>query len=393
MVREADKTILVITIILTVFGLLMIFSAGGTKYLLRQSAFFGIALVALIVFANLNPRVLGFLAPFLYIMSLVLLLAVLRLSPFAARRWIPVGDFSLQPSEFAKLFTILFLAHVMVNLKQKLSTVYHALLPIVIVGLPAVLVVIEPDLGAAQIFFAPLMAMLYWKGLNGFAIFLLVAPLFSMVASFSIVVWAVYIVLLSVVLFWRKRLHEIIFGLTTNSVFGLLTPLIWGSLKLYQKKRIITFLSPWLDPKGISWQLIQSKIAMGSGQIFGKGFLAGTQKKLEFLPERHTDFIFSCIGEEFGFLGTGILLALYLVLSYRILLVAKESHNEFHSLVAAGIWAMLSYQIVLNIGMTIGIFPVTGVPLPFISYGGSSLLVNFIAIGIVLSLSKRKLEY
>jgi rod shape determining protein RodA len=143
----------------------------------------------------------------------------------------------------------------------------------------------------------------------------------------------------------------------------------------------------------MSWQLIQSKIAMGSGRVFGKGFLAGTQKKLEFLPERHTDFIFSCIGEEFGFIGTGILLALYFILSYRILLVAKESHNEFNSLVAVGIWAMLSYQIVLNVGMTIGIFPVTGVPLPFVSYGGSSLLVNFIAVGIVLSLSRRRLEY
>ena len=117
------------------------------------------------------------------------------------------------------------------------------------------------------------------------------------------------------------------------------------------------------------------------------------KKKLEFLPERHTDFIFSCIGEEFGYIGTTILLILYLILSYRILIVAKESHNQFNSLVAAGIWAMISYQMILNIGMTIGIFPVTGVPLPFVSYGGSSLLVNYVAIGIFLSLSKRKLEY
>ncbi len=361
--------------------------------MIRQSIWFGIGALVLFIFSNLNPRVFNFLAPFLYVLSLIILIVILKISPFATKRWIQIGIFSIQPSEFAKLGTILFLAYVLTSLKHKIETVLQAMLPLLVVSLPAGLVAIEPDLGAAQIFFAPLLAMLYWKGLNEFSLLLLISPVISMVASFSLIIWAIYIVLLTLILFLRKRLGEIIYGLTVNSLFGLLTPIIWDSLKVYQRKRILTFFSPWLDPKGMSWQLIQSKIAMGSGQIFGKGFLAGTQKKLEFLPERHTDFIFSCIGEEFGFLGTSLLLVLYIVLSYRILIIARESHNEFNSMVAAGIWAMITYQAILNIGMTIGIFPVTGVPLPFISYGGSSLLVNFMAIGIVLSLSKRKLEY
>lgn len=393
MVRQVDKTIIIATLILTVVGLLMIFSAGGGKYVVRQTIWFGVAVIGLVIFSNVNPKVLNFIAPFLYCVAILLLLAVLKLSHFAARRWITLGFFSIQPSEFAKLFTILFIAHVVANLKKKVENVFDAFLPLAIVVLPVALVAIEPDLGASQIFFAPLLAIMYWKGLSGFSLFLLVSPLLSMAASFSIVVWAIYIVALAIILFYRKKLAEIVYGLSINSLFGLLTPVIWGSLKLYQKRRILTFLSPWLDPKGMSWQLIQSKIAIGSGMLFGKGFLAGTQKKLEFLPERHTDFIFSCIGEEFGFLGTVILLGLYVFLCYRILLIAKDSHNEFNSLVAIGIWAMISYQIIINIGMTIGIFPVTGVPLPLISYGGSSLLVNYVAIGIVLSLSKRKFEY
>ncbi len=393
MVRKADRVILVVVLLLTIFGLLMIFSAGETKYLIRQLVWFGFSLICLFIFFNIDPKLLRLAAPYLYIISIILLLAVLKLSPFSAKRWFHFGLFSLQPSELAKLFTIIFLARFMADRKRKVENVYDAIVPFFVVALPAALIAIEPDIGAAQIFFAPLLAILYWKGLNGFSIFLLVSPLISMAASFSIVIWAIYIGALTVFLLARRRITELVYGLTANSLFGLLTPLIWGSLKLYQKQRIIAFLAPWFDPKGMSWQLIQSKIAIGSGQLFGKGFLAGTQKKLEFLPERHTDFIFSCVGEEFGFIGTIFLLALYFLLSYRILIIATESRNQFNCFLAIGIWAMLTYQIILNIGMTIGIFPVTGVPLPFISYGGSSLMVNFIAAGIVLALSRRKLEY
>ena len=170
-------------------------------------------------------------------------------------------------------------------------------------------------------------------------------------------------------------------------------PLAWNSLKEYQQQRIVSFFSPWVDPRGMSWQIIQSKIAIGSGRIIGKGFLSGTQKKLEFLPERHTDFIFSCLGEEFGLIGIILVLALFVFLLYRLLVLAKETKNKFAGLVTIGVFAWLGYQTFLNIGMTMGLLPITGVPLPFVSYGGSSLLTCFMAIGICLAILKTKFNY
>jgi rod shape determining protein RodA len=197
-------------------------------------------------------------------------------------------------------------------------------------------------------------------------------------------------IIFGIFVYSRKKLTEILYHFIVNPIAGLITPLIWHSLKSYQQKRIIAFLSPWVDPQGISWQSIQSKIAIGSGRLFGKGFLSGTQKKLEFLPERHTDFIFSCIGEEFGLVGILITGLLYIFLFYKLLRIARETKNKFLSLVVIGIMSWFWYQTFINAGMTLGILPITGVPLPFISYGGSALLSCFIGIGIVLSIIRGK---
>jgi rod shape determining protein RodA len=235
--------------------------------------------------------------------------------------------------------------------------------------------------------------MLFWAGMPGAKIFIFFSPLLSAIASFSIYLWVVYIAGLVVFLALRKKLSDLVYGVITNPLAGLMMPVIWNSLKIYQQKRIISFLAPWLDPRGMSWQVIQSKIAIGSGRLLGKGFLAGTQKKFEFLPERHTDFIFSCIGEEFGLIGIIVVLALYTFLLYRILDLAHEARNRFASIFTIGIFTWFAYQIIINTGMTMGLLPITGVPLPLISYGGSSLLACFLAIGILLSISRTKLEY
>jgi len=370
----------------------MIFSTAGGNYLLKQSIWLTLAIALCFIFSTLSPRIWSMLSPFIYLLIVFFLFLLLFYPVGYPRRWFKFGEISIQPSEFTKLGTIMLLAYLLAT-RKKLEKYIDILVPLMIVAIPAGLIFMEPDLGAAQIFLPILILMLYWAGMPGIKIFIFFSPLISAITSFSIYIWLVYIVGLSVFLYWRKRLSDFVYGLISNPLAGLIMPLLWGALKSYQQKRIIAFLSPWLDPRGMSWQIIQSKIAIGSGKLFGKGFLSGTQKKLEFLPERHTDFIFSCIGEEFGLIGIIAVISLYIYLFYRLIILAKETKNRFSSLFVIGVFAWFSYQTFLNTGMTMGLLPITGVPLPFISYGGSSLLACFIAIGIILAISKSKLEY
>jgi len=321
-----------------------------------------------------------------------MLVLLLFTSDSYPKRWFKLGWINLQPSEFAKFATILFLATVLAA-KKRLKNFSDILIPLLIVSIPAALIFIEPDLGAAQIFYPILILMLYWTGMPGVKLFIFFSPIISAAASFSIYIWVLYFVGLTVFLYFHKQLSDFVYGLVSNFLAGLSTPIIWNSLKPYQQQRIISFFSPWLDPKGMSWQTIQSKIAIGSGGIIGKGFLSGTQKRLAFLPERHTDFVFSCLGEEFGLVGIILTTLVFGYLFYKILILTKETKNKFSSILASGILAWFSYQTFINIGMTLGLLPVTGVPLPFISYGGSSLLACFMAVGVCMAISKSKFKY
>ncbi|HEX7319600.1 MAG TPA: rod shape-determining protein RodA [bacterium] len=389
---RTDTRIIFAAVILSIIGLVMIFSTGGLNALLKQSIWLGISLAVCIAFARISPRFWIALSPYVYFVVVVLLLLIFFASSGYPRRWFHLGEISIQPSEFAKLGTIIFLAAYLAR-QKKFEKFTHMLIPLVIISLPAALVFVEPDLGAAQIFFPILVVMFFWAGMPGAKIFIFFSPLLSAIASFSIYLWVVYIAGFVVFLALRKKLSDLVYGLITNPLAGLMMPVIWNSLKVYQQKRIISFLAPWLDPRGMSWQVIQSKIAIGSGRILGKGFLAGTQKKFEFLPERHTDFIFSCIGEEFGLIGIIVVLALYTFMLYRILDLAQEARNRFASIFTIGVFTWFAYQTVINTGMTMGLLPITGVPLPFISYGGSSLLACFLAVGMLLSISRTRLEY
>ncbi len=371
----------------------MIYSTGGLNYFHRQALWLFVGLCISILIGKFSSRFWSTFSLPLYILTCLLTLVVLFYSTGYPRRWFNIGFFNLQPSEFAKIGAILLLANYLAE-KKKLEKFTDFFIPLLIIAIPSALIFVEPDLGAAQIFFPIMCLMLYWAGMPLARILIFFSPIISAVTSFSIYIWLSFMILFGIFLYSRKKLTEILYHLIANPVIGLLTPIIWHSLKSYQQKRIITFLSPWIDPRGISWQSIQSKIAIGSGQIWGKGFLSGTQKKLEFLPERHTDFIFSCIGEEFGFIGILITIFLYILLFRKLLNIARETKNRFLSLVVIGILSWFWYQTFINIGMTIGILPITGVPLPFISYGGSALLACFIGIGIVLSISKaRYYEY
>ncbi|MBC8385532.1 MAG: rod shape-determining protein RodA, partial [Candidatus Cloacimonetes bacterium] len=236
-----------------------------------------------------------------------------------------------------------------------------------------------------------LMIMLVFSKLPKYYLILIISPFLSIAFSFSIPIFIVFIMLLLFILY-KSKLSFILIGFTavTNIFLFFLTPFIWSSLKTYQQNRILTFLDPMRDPFGAGYQIIQSKISIGSGNLIGKGFLNGTQKNLNFLPEHHTDFIFSVIGEEFGFFGCLIVLSLFFLFLIRIVKGIEKLKRTETRCASVGILSILAFQIFINIGMNIGIAPTTGIPLPFISYGGSSLLINVISTALILKFLKER---
>lgn len=391
--KRTDLRIIVAVAVLSFIGLLMIFSTAPLNVFYRQLIWLAVSISVAVVFSQISPRVWCNLAPYIYSAVVVLLALLIVVRPGAyPNRWFRFGSIFLQPSEFAKFATIILLANILA-MKKRIQSYRDMFAPLLVVSVPALLVFVEPDLGAAQIFFPIAILMLYWSGMRAAKLFVFFSPIVSIAASFNIYIWVVYFAGLAIFLYFQKQLSDFVYGMVSNFLAGLITPLVWNSLKTYQQQRIISFFSPWVDPQGMSWQIIQSKIAIGSGRLIGKGFLSGTQKKLAFLPERHTDFIFSCLGEEFGLLGILLTTIVFVYLLYRLLVLAKETKNRFASICVSGVFAWIGYQMFLNIGMTMGLLPITGVPLPFVSYGGSSLLATFMALGVCLSISRTRFNY
>lgn len=392
MQKKTNFGIIVAVTVLSLIGLLMVFSTADLYTLIKQTVWLVIAIITAIVLSKIPPRFWSNIAPALYIGAIILLLILLLTQSSYPKRWFKIGTISIQPSEFAKFATVIFLASYLAA-RKKMKQFSDLLVPLVIIAMPAILIFFEPDLGSAQIFFPILLLMLYWAGMPATKIFIFFSPLVSAAASFIIYVWVAYFIGLTVFLYFHKQLNDFIYGTVSNFLAGLVMPLVWNLLKPYQQERIITFFSPWVDPRGMAWQTIQSKIAIGSGGIIGKGFLSGTQKKLEFLPLRHTDFVFSCLGEEFGLIGIILTTLVFTYLFYELLLLTRTTKNRFSSIIVAGVLAWLGYQTFVNMGMTLGLLPITGVPLPFISYGGSSLLACYMAIGVCLAVSRSKFKY
>jgi rod shape determining protein RodA len=349
-----------------------------------------VAVGAASVVGWIDHRVYDSIAWPLYGVSLVLLVAVLVFgtSTLGAKRWLDLGPIKFQPSELAKIATVLVLARRFDNPKIRLSRWNHWLPAAAVVLVPFALVLKEPDLGTALSFPAILIAMLYWGGMPLRQILLGLTPALNAALFFltGSLLWfgGVFAGLLLV---FRPRLPVLIVLVLLNGAVAWATPHLWNHLHDYQKRRIETFLNPDNDPYGAGYQIIQSKIAMGSGGVVGKGYLKGTQKALAFLPMRHTDFIYSVVGEELGLLGT-----LTVVLLYG-LMIAVASRNGFASLMAVGIVTALFYHIMVNMLMTIGWAPVTGLPLPLLSYGGTALIVNGIMIGLLQNVALRRQEY
>lgn len=320
-----------------------------------------------------------------------------------AQRWLQFGPVKVQPSEYAKLGLIISLAKVLST--KNVHSPEGFLSSLAVVGLPALLIFKQPDLGTSLVFGAITFGMLFWAGLSVSTLFKLVSPIVSLILCFPFVLSddpnvhrlvvalvIVYLGGLGAWLFFERKQHWLLgVGVwLTNLVGGLAVPVAWRVLKEYQKNRIRTFIDPAADPLGSGYHVIQSKIAIGSGGIFGKGLFHGTQTQLHFIPEQHTDFIFSVVGEELGFLVGALLIGLFLLVIVRGLQVADRAKDKFGSLLAIGVVSMLLFHVFVNIGMATGLMPVVGIPLPLMSYGGSALLTNFAALGLLQSVSMRR---
>ncbi|MBM3320750.1 MAG: rod shape-determining protein RodA [Candidatus Eisenbacteria bacterium] len=397
--RAFDWTLLGSTVFLLIIGLFALYSAsrtsgGEASYHIRQLGWVAIGIVLLaagFLLAHRSLDALDFLAIPAYVLSLAMLVLLLLRPGTGVESWLSIGPIRFQPSELAKVALVLIMARVLSNRPPEKLGMRHFLVPALVAGAPFILVLRQPDLGTALVFGAILVPMLFWAGLPERALLFLLSPAVGILASSHLPAWILFLfILLAILLLMRASLVFAGATLGFNMLVGLAGPLLWNSLKDYQKDRILTFLDPSHDPLGAGYQIIQSEVAIGSGGLAGKGFLEGTQKGLSFLPEQHTDFIFSVVGEEFGFLGCVILVVLYAVVLGRILLAASRTRDRFASLLVIGFFGYLSFQVVVNVGMTLGLVPVTGLPLPLLSYGGSSMTTTLFAIGVVLGVGLRR---
>lgn len=356
--KRIDYELLIASLGIIIYSLIIISSATHVNtpsderfwYVQRQGMFAVINILIAIFFMNFDYRGLQQYGKKLYIFNLIMLVAVMLFGQAAlgAQRWIQLGPVSIQPSEFSKLIMIICMASVLEEKVGALNTLQDLLPVALYIGIPFILVLKQPDLGTSLVFMAIFFGMVLACGIN----------------------------------------LRLLFGIFIAAIAAM--PVLWQFLKDYQKMRIMVFLDPNVDPLGSGYHIIQSKIAIGSGMLFGKGLFEGTQSQLNFLPENHTDFIFAVVGEEFGFVGAVILLVLYLIVMWRGIQIAKEARDIFGRLLAVGITSMLAFHVLVNVGMTTGIMPVTGIPLPLMSYGISSLTTNILAIAILMNVHMRK---
>jgi len=364
LIKNFDWITFSFVMILSVFGIMSIYSAtrsplpGGEmpSYYLKQLYWLLLGVAALIFIVSIDYIWLKRFSYVLYgIGAFLLVLVLLRgKTGMGAQRWLNLGVFSFQPAEVFKLVFVITISRYLSEMQGKIGLIALFRAFFLLAFAPLIIIMKQPDLGTAVILLIVFLALISTRGFQKKVVALI-----------------------------------ILIGLVSVPFVG---SIMWEGLKDYQKNRLVAFLEPETDPEGIGYHINQSKVAIGSGHVIGKGYLQGTQGPFRFLPEKHTDFIFAVFAEEWGFIGSGILLLLYLSLILRGLDTARKAKDEFGSLLATGISFMLAIYFFINIGMTLGIMPVVGVPLPFMSYGGTSLLANFVAAGILISVRTRRFE-
>ncbi|MDP8205965.1 MAG: rod shape-determining protein RodA [Candidatus Electryonea clarkiae] len=390
---EIEWIVPLVTILLISVGMVALYSASkasGGGFFERQLIYLAIGLVFAVTLALMPDRITFAFSYIGYVFILLLLVLVLMVGTGPTGRWIGLGTFHIQPSELGKLAVIIALARFFSDRRTDLRKFKNIFLMAQIAIIPFGLILIEPDLGTSLVIPVITGMIAYWAGFPYLALVLAVSPIAVMIASINPYALVVVIgIALVLGYFTGIRLHLAMLWGVALGIIGWLTPRLWDHLKPYQRQRLMTFVNPEADPLGSGYQIIQSKVAVGSGEFWGKGFLNGSQTHRGFLPEQHTDFIFSVIGEEFGFAGATIVLILFWILIVRLFILARKTKSPFSSLCIVGIASTISLQVVVNVGMTIGIMPVTGLPLPLLSYGGSSLLTTMAALGLATGMGTR----
>lgn len=357
LLKNTEWVILIVSVILTIIGLIALFSATqSTEYdeFKKQLQWIAISIPFLILAFLIDYNVIIRFSSLAYIILIALLIGVLFTEPISgARSWFRFGEsMSFQPSEIGKVITILFLAFLINKMqirgKREINKIWKLLIILIMAAIPVGLIVLEPDNGTAIAYMVAIIFMLFVSGID-----------------------KKYIILALILL-------------------AIALPIIYNNLPEYAINRIKVFLNPDLDPRGAGYNIIQSKLAIGAGEIFGMGLFKGNQTQLGFLHPKTTDFIFSVIGEEMGFIAASTIVVLYIVLITKSISIAKNAEDSIGSYIAIGVSGVFFFHMIENIGMTIGLLPITGVPLPFVSYGGSSLITNFICIGLLLNISSRR---
>jgi len=392
-----DVPLLVTALALSAYGIAMVYSAGQTDVptsalhaWVSQLRWLVLGVIAAWGITRGSVRFYEWVALPAYVLSIFLLAALLVIGTGAGtaagvKSWIAIGGVRLgQPSELAKIAMAMMLARVLAERREPPKSLLDLWKPAAVVAVPWVLIMMQPDLGTGIVFIGIFFAMLFWSGVPLPLLLLLASPAVSLILAFNTNVWgAWFLVLLALVLWYKPFMLEGVALMTANVVMGVVAPILWERLAPYQRHRLLVFLDPSIDPRNSGWHVIQSQVAIGSGGWLGKGFLEGTQKRLAFLPEQHTDFIFAVLGEELGFLGVTLALTLFLFLLFRSVRIAERASDSFGSLLAFGLASSWIVHIIVNVGMTLNLMPITGIPLPFFSYGGSFMLACWLAIGLL----------
>jgi rod shape determining protein RodA len=359
LIRHLDYVLVFAVLCLCILGLLVIYSTthmglmgeGSLFFTERQFIYIAAGLLLCILVTLIDYHEIEKIAIPVYILAIIVLVYVILFGRVTggSRRWIEIAGFDFQPAEFAKIALIFFMADFLSRQKDKLTYSLYFALPFIFTGVLVMLIFWQPDLGTSLVFLAILLSMIFVAGIQ-----------------------------------WQHILIMIVITLAS-------LPAVWSFLKEYQRNRLILFLNPNLDPLGAGYNVIQSKVAIGSGGLLGQGLFSGIQSQLKFLPAQHTDFVFSVIGEEMGFFGGVLLLSLYIFVLWKGIKIAKEAPDLLGTFLATGVVAFLFFHIFINISMAMGLMPATGLPLPFISSGGTFMITNFIAIGLLLNVHLRSL--
>jgi len=400
-VVPTDWPLVALAAALTAFGVAMVYSAGQTDVpnfvagLWRTQIMWAIlGICGAWVMSRFSVRGLEFVSLPAYLAAVFLLLLLIFIGQGAGtaastKSWLAIGGVRLgQPAELAKIAVVLMLARVLSAQRVAPQTLAGLVPAALITGVPWLLIMAQPDLGTGLVFIGIFFAMLFWSGVSWPLLVMAASPGISLILAFSTGVWGAWFLLLLALVAWKRPSwieSSVLVG--ANVMMGVFAPILWDKLNPYQQRRLLVFLDPSSDPRASGYHLIQSQVAIGSGGFSGKGFTAGSQKRLAFLPEQHTDFIYAVIGEELGFLGVLVVLTLFCVFLLRTVRIAGRASSPFASLVAFGLTAALFTHILVNVGMTIGLMPITGIPLPFFSYGGSFMLACWLSVGLLVLVS------